>query len=126
MTKNIEKGYVLSANCPSRAILGHLTSRWGVLIMIVLRKGKKRFSEIRREIEGISERMLTQTLQHLEQDGMLIRTAINTVPPHVEYHLSIHGEQAADKLYALVDWLENTLPELPLPTANDHQQTSET
>lgn len=107
-----EKGRVLSKNCPSRDILNHLTSRWGTLVMMVLLGGTKRFSEIRREIEGISERMLTETLKQLENDGMLVRRAYHTVPPHVEYSLTPHGEQAGMKIHALVDWLENSLPDI--------------
>lgn len=104
-----EKGRVLSAQCPSRQILQHLTNRWGVLVMIVLANGTKRFSEIRREIEGVSERMLTQTLQQLEQDGMVHRKSYNTVPPHVEYSLTDYGKQASEKITDLVDWLEENL-----------------
>ena len=104
-----ERGYVLAANCPSRQILQHLTNRWGVLVMIVLMKGTKRFSEIRREIDGVSERMLTQTLQQLEQDGMLNRKSYNTVPPHVEYSLTDYGKEAGSRLVNLVDWLEENL-----------------
>ena len=105
----VGRGYVLAVNCPSRPILQHLTNRWGVLVMIVLMKGTKRFSEIRREIEGVSERMLTQTLQQLEQDGELIRKSQNTVPPHVEYTLTEYGTQAGEKLVALVNWLEENV-----------------
>ncbi|ACL33243.1 helix-turn-helix domain-containing protein [Glaesserella parasuis] len=108
-SNSIERGYVLSAQCPSREILQHLTNRWGVLVMIVLMKGTKRFSEIRREIDGVSERMLTQTLQQLEQDGMLNRKSYNTVPPHVEYSLTDFGLQAGSRLVDLVDWLEENL-----------------
>lgn len=104
-----DKGRVLSANCPSRQILQHLTNRWGVLVMIVLATGTKRFSEIRRDIEGISERMLTQTLQQLEHDGMVHRKSFNTVPPHVEYSLTEYGKIAGEKLTDLVDWLEENL-----------------
>ncbi len=108
-SNSIERGYVLSAQCPSRTILRHLTNRWGVLVMRVLMTGTKRFSEIRREIEGISERMLTQTLQQLEQDGMVHRKSYNTVPPHVEYTLTEYGKQAGAKISDLVDWLEENL-----------------
>ncbi|WFF38604.1 helix-turn-helix transcriptional regulator [Moraxella nasibovis] len=104
-----DKGRVLSKDCPSRAILNHLTSRWGVLVMIVLLDGTKRFSEIRREIEGVSERMLSETLKQLEADGMLIRHSYNTVPPHTDYTLTEYGRQASEKIYGLVDWLENNL-----------------
>lgn len=106
------KGRVLSKNCPSRDILNHLTSRWGTLVMIALLEDTKRFSEIRRTIEGISERMLTETLKQLENDGMLVRRAYHTVPPHVEYSLTEHGRQAGAKIRALVDWLENSLPDI--------------
>lgn len=106
---DFDKGRVLSKDCPSRLILNHLTSRWGVLVMIVLLDGTKRFSEIRREIEGVSERMLSETLKQLEKDGMLIRKSYNTVPPHTDYTLTEYGRQAAQKIDALVDWLENNL-----------------
>lgn len=106
------QGRVLSKNCPSRTILNHLTSRWGVLVMIVLLTGTKRFSEMRREIEGVSERMLSETLKQLEADGMLIRHSYNTVPPHTDYTLTAHGIQAAEKIRHLVDWLENNLNDI--------------
>lgn len=104
-----QKGRVLSKDCPSRTIFGHLTSRWGALVMIVLLDGTKRFSELRREIEGVSERMLSETLKQLEKDGMVIRHSYNTVPPHTEYTLTEYGRQAGERIFALVDWLENNL-----------------
>ena len=102
-----DKGRVLSANCPSRQILQHLTNRWGVLVMIALATGTKRFSEIRRDIEGISERMLTQTLQQLEQDGMVHRKSFNTVPPHVEYTLTDRGRSLKPVLDSMQQWGEH-------------------
>lgn len=107
-----EKGNVLAASCPSRLILQHLTSRWGVLVLIVLKDGTKRFSELRRAIDGVSERMLTQTLQNLEQDCMVIRHSYATVPPRVEYTLTPLGETAAAKVGDLVEWLQDTFPEI--------------
>lgn len=121
MSKNTLRGRVLSENCPSREILQHLTSRWGGLVMISLMSGTKRFSELRREIEGVSERMLTQTLQQLEADGMLSRYSFNTVPPKVEYSLTHYGKQAAEKYYYLVDWLESNLPDI-LSKQPSHQR----
>lgn len=103
------QGNVLAAACPSRQILEHLTSRWGVLVMLVLKDKVLRFSEIRRSIDSISERMLTQTLQNLEKDGMLIRTSYHTVPPHVDYRLTEYGQQASSKIADLVGWLEENL-----------------
>lgn len=112
MKNKLERGNVLAANCPSRKILNHLTSKWGVLVMTALYQQTKRFSELRREIEGINERMLSKTLQELEADGMVSRKSYNTVPPHVEYSLTHYGTQAGEQLQRLVYWLENNLSDL--------------
>ena len=109
MEKSIERGNVLASACPSRQILQHLTSRWGALVLVSLHCGTKRFSELRRAIDGVSERMLTKTLQELEADGMLIRKSYNTVPPQVDYTLTEFGAQASNKMFELVDWLETNL-----------------
>lgn len=109
MEKSIERGNVLASACPSRQILQHLTSRWGALVLVSLHSGTKRFSELRRAIDGVSERMLTKTLQELEADGMLIRKSYNTVPPQVDYTLTEFGAQASNKMFELVDWLEMNL-----------------
>ena len=109
MEKSVERGNVLASACPSRQILQHLTSRWGALVLVSLHSGTKRFSELRRSIDGVSERMLTKTLQELEADGMLIRKSYNTVPPQVDYTLTEFGSQASNKMFELVDWLEMNL-----------------
>ena len=109
MEKFFERGNVLASACPSRQILQHLTSRWGALVLVSLHSGTKRFSELRRAIDGVSERMLTKTLQELEADGMFIRKSYNTVPPQVDYTLTEFGAQASNKMFELVDWLEMNL-----------------
>ena len=109
MEKSVERGNVLASACPSRQILQHLTSRWGALVLVSLHSGTKRFSELHRAIDGVSERMLTKTLQELEADGMLIRKSYNTVPPQVDYTLTEFGAQASNKMFELVDWLETNL-----------------
>lgn len=116
------RGRVLSGSCPSRRILLHLTSRWGILVLVTLYTGTKRFGELRREIEGISERMLTQTLQNLEQDGMVYRHDFDSMPPHVEYSLTSFGKQAAEHLNTLVDWLEENMEEI-LAESRQHART---
>lgn len=98
------------ADCPSREILKHITSRWGVLVLIALQDGTRRFGELRRHIGGVSERMLAQTLQGLESDGLVDRVAFEVVPPHVEYSLTPLGHEAAEKVSALADWIETHLP----------------
>jgi len=99
-------GELLAAGCPSREVLKHVTSQWGVLVLIVLEGGTHRFSELRRKIGGVSERMLAQTLQLLEGDGFVLRRAFPVVPPHVEYSLTPLGEEVAEKVRILADWIE--------------------
>lgn len=101
---------VLAAECPSRAVLGHITSRWGTLVLIVLLERTHRFSELRRAIGGVSEKMLAQTLDALAYDGLVLRVAQQVVPPHVEYSLTPLGREAATRLEVLVDWIETNFP----------------
>ena len=103
-------GQVLSNACPSREILEHLTTKWSVLVLRCLSEGVHRFSELKQRIEGISEKMLAQTLKTLESDGFLIRTVYPVVPPKVEYQLTIMGSQASAKMTELVGWIERNLP----------------
>ncbi len=103
---------VLAAECPSRQVLSHLTSRWGTLVMLVLLTDTHRFSALRRRIGGVSERMLAQTLQQLESDGFIYRQVYDVVPPHVEYSLTPLGREAAAHLAALTGWIEDALPRI--------------
>lgn len=105
-------GQVLSNQCPSREILEHLTTKWSVLVLRCLSDGVHRFSELKQRIEGVSEKMLAQTLKVLEKDGFLIRTVYPVVPPKVEYQLTILGAQAAEKMTLLIGWIERNLPEI--------------
>jgi len=108
----LERGDLMAADCPSRDVLKHLTSRWGVLVLIALLPGTQRFSDLRRRIDGVSERMLAQTLQWLEGDGMVDRKAFRVVPPHVEYTLTPLGVEAAIKVRDLADWIEISFPDI--------------
>ncbi|HAE63306.1 helix-turn-helix transcriptional regulator [Acinetobacter johnsonii] len=105
-------GQVLSTECPSREILEHLTSKWSVLVLRCLSDGVHRFSELKQRIEGVSEKMLSQTLKTLEHDGLILRTVYPVVPPKVEYQLTILGSQAAEKTMYLIGWIEKSLPEI--------------
>jgi DNA-binding HxlR family transcriptional regulator len=105
-------GRVLSADCPSREVLRHLTSRWGLLVMVSLDERTMRFSDLRRQVEGVSERMLAQTLQALESDGFVKRVAHPVVPPHVDYSLTPLGVEAKERVLALATWVERNLPRI--------------
>lgn len=110
LSEQLLRGDLMAAGCPSREVLRHLTSRWGIVVLIGLEDGTKRFSQLRRLIGGVSERMLTQTLQWLEDDGLVERRAFDIVPPHVEYTLTPLGREAAEKVRLLADWVETNLP----------------
>lgn len=103
---------VMAPDCPSRRVLHHLTSRWGALVMVALALGPHRFSALRRQVRGISERMLAQTLQELEADGFVLRTAHAVMPPHVDYELTPLGQEAAAYLVPLIRWIEGALPRI--------------
>lgn len=112
LSERMRRGNLMAAACPSRDVLKHVTSRWGVLVLMALESGTHRFSELRRAIGGVSERMLAQTLQWLEQDGLVDRVVFDEVPPHVEYSLTGLGREAAEKVRELADWIEVNLPRI--------------
>jgi len=112
LSERLARGDLMAAACPSREVLKHVTSRWGVLVLLALQGGTHRFSELRRAIGGVSERMLAQTLQWLEGDGLVDRVAFEVVPPHVEYSLTPLGREAAERVRALADWIEVSLPRI--------------
>jgi DNA-binding HxlR family transcriptional regulator len=95
---------VFPAGCPSRTVLDHITSKWGVLILLALSEGEQRWSELRRRAEGVSEKMLAQTLKTLERDGLVSRKAQPVIPPRVDYSLTERGYELSGLLVPLVAW----------------------
>ncbi|ASD20837.1 transcriptional regulator [Cryobacterium sp. LW097] len=96
---------VFAAGCASRVVLDHVTSKWGVLVIVALTETSLRWGELRRGIEGISEKMLAQTLRTLEADGLVHRDAQPTIPPRVDYSLTDRGQELAAHLLPLVRWV---------------------
>lgn len=90
--------------CPSRRLLDRIGDRWTVLVVGTLDNGPRRFSEIRRSVAGVSQKMLTQTLRGLERDGLVTRTVYAEVPPRVEYELTPAGRTLREPLKALERW----------------------
>jgi len=90
----------------SRSVLDHVTSRWGVRVLMGLQDGARRFNELRRLIGGVSDKMLAQTLQVLEEDGLVDRSVSPHSPPRVEYALSAMGQEIAMHLRTLTDWID--------------------
>jgi DNA-binding HxlR family transcriptional regulator len=96
---------ILPSACPSRTVLDHVTSKWGVLILLALSAQDRRWGELRRTVQGVSEKMLAQTLRTLEQDGLVLRVAHPVIPPHVEYSLTARGRELSERLVPLMDWI---------------------
>lgn len=94
----------------TREILDRIGDKWSLYIIATLRSGTRRFNELRREIEGISQRMLTLTLRGLERDGLVTRTIYPTIPPRVDYQLTELGETLLEPVMALVAWAEKNKP----------------
>ncbi|MBI5891259.1 MAG: helix-turn-helix transcriptional regulator [Nitrosomonadales bacterium] len=112
LSTRMRRGDLFATECPSREVLNHVTSRWGVLVLVALMEGTHRFSELRRRIGGVSEKMLAQTLQYLEKDGFIDRVSHPVVPPHVEYSLTPLGRDVAGQVGALAEWIEINLPKI--------------
>ncbi len=112
LASRLQRGELFAVQCPSRGVLQHVTSRWGVLVLVALLSGTHRFSDLRRKIGGVSEKMLAQTLQWLEGDGFVLRTQYPVVPPHVEYSLTPMGLEVAQQVEGLADWIEGNMPRI--------------
>ena len=107
-----EKPCVLNPGCPSRMVLDRIADKWTALIIHVLSAGVLRHSELRRQVSGVSQKMLTQTLRSLENDGLVERKIYPVVPPKVEYRLTPLGKTLIEPLEAICQWAEKHLPEL--------------
>lgn len=103
---------VYRENCPTRQVLDRIGDKWTTLVIGLLENGPMRFSELQRCIEGVSQKMLTQTLRGLERDGLVIRTVYAEVPPRVEYRLTALGETLCPAIAAIVNWSENHIDEV--------------
>ncbi|MFF4402388.1 winged helix-turn-helix transcriptional regulator [Streptomyces sp. NPDC001480] len=126
-----EMGPAGEAMCPYRLVLEHITSRWGVLVLIALLERSYRFSELRREIgrigRGVSEKMLTQTLQTLERDGLVHRDAKPVIPPRVDYSLTEMGREAAEQVRGLAVWTQERMDDVQQArTAYDEARAAQT
>ncbi|MEU9124272.1 helix-turn-helix domain-containing protein [Streptomyces sp. NPDC048506] len=103
---------VFARDCPSRETLKHVTDRWGSLTLGALLDGTFRFNELRRRVEGVSEKMLAQTLHALERDGLVHREAQQSNPPRVDYALTPLGVQVARQLHLLIALVEARMPQV--------------
>jgi DNA-binding HxlR family transcriptional regulator len=103
---------VFAKACPSRGTLEHVTGRWGGLTLGALYEGSLRFNELRRRVDGVSEKMLSQTLHALERDGLVHRDAQPTNPPRVDYELTPLGRGVAERLLTLIHFVEGQMDDV--------------
>jgi DNA-binding HxlR family transcriptional regulator len=113
---NVSNPY--SSDCPTRKVLDRIADKWAVLVLGLLIEGPIRFNRLRRAVEGISQKMLSQTLKSLERDGLISRKAFATVPVTVEYAITPLGRTLATTLDALRIWAETHMEEV---TANQQR-----
>ncbi|MFN8528801.1 MAG: helix-turn-helix domain-containing protein [Anaerolineae bacterium] len=116
-----------ASDCPVRQALDRLGDKWTTLIIGMLEDGPKRFSELRHGIQGISQKMLTQTLRSLERDGLVKRTLYPEIPPRVEYELTPLGKTLCEPIAAIIRWTEEHISEVvTAQRAYDEVQASDT
>lgn len=105
---------VFSRRCASREVFQHVTGRWGALVVVALGDSDTamRFGELRRRVDGVSDRMLSQTLTQLEREGVVVRAVRSSIPPHVDYVLTPLGRKMAAPLSVLIEVVEAELPQV--------------
>lgn len=114
---------VMVATCPSRTSLAKIANKWTAMIVIALKDGPLRFGALREAVDGISGKVLTETLRDLERDGILSRTMYNEMPPRVEYELTPLGQTLREPLTALGRWAEEHIADV-LQARDDYDQRS--
>jgi DNA-binding HxlR family transcriptional regulator len=112
--EKVREHHVWSARCPSRRLLDLIADKWTMLVIVTLAGGPKHYSQLKREVGGISHKMLSQTLQRLEKRRFVTRTVYPTVPPRVEYALTALAQTLLPTLCALIDWAQTHSAEFPM------------
>lgn len=109
---------VMAAACPTRQVIARIGDKWTLLVLYALGRGTRRFSELRTEVDGISQKMLTQTLRGLERDGLVERQVYPVVPPKVEYSLTPLGKSLADRISTMRAWAYDHMDEIEAARAS--------
>ncbi|MCW4460771.1 helix-turn-helix transcriptional regulator [Sphingomonas sp. BT-65] len=106
------RGDVYAADCPTRKLLDRIADKWSVLILLLLGQEEMRFNALKRRVEGVSQKMLSQTLRSLERDGLVSRTVVATVPVTVTYAITPLGYGLIGSLQSMIDWAETHMPDV--------------
>lgn len=113
---------VLSAACPTRQVINRIGDRWSLLVLYALEHGTLRFQELRRAVDGVSQKMLTQTVRALERDGLVKRTVYASVPPRVEYALTPLGRGLTERIAAIRVWAYENIDDIERARRNFDRQ----
>lgn len=103
---------VMAATCPSRVVLNRIGARWSIFVVTALADGPMRFTELKRYVQGVTAKALTETLRALEQDGLVLREQFDENPPRVEYRLTPLGRSLLVPLQGVREWAESHVPEI--------------
>jgi DNA-binding HxlR family transcriptional regulator len=103
---------VMAAACPTRQVIGRVGDKWSLLVVYALSAGTRRFSQLHSDVDGISQKMLTQTLRGLERDGLVHRHVYATIPPKVEYQLTPLGQSLEDAIATVRRWAYTHMDEI--------------
>jgi len=103
------RGNAYAADCPTRQLLDRIGDKWSALILLLLGDGELRFNELKRRIDGVSQKMLSQTLRSLERDGLVTRTVAPTVPVSVTYAITPLARELMAALRLMIDWAETRM-----------------
>ena len=114
MVSKEEQEPLLDRDCPVRQLINIVGDKWTLPVLYVLKQNTKRYSELQREIPGISKKMLTQTLRRLESDKIIKRTVYAVIPPKTEYNLTVFGKKLIDPIEVLADWAWDHQKELKI------------
>jgi DNA-binding HxlR family transcriptional regulator len=120
------RGDVFAAACPTRQLLDRIADKWSTLVLIVLGQGPVRFNGLKRRIDGVSQKMLSQTLKSLERDGLVSRTVVATAPVTVTYAVTPLGRGLMASMQAMIDWAETRMPEVAAAQAEYDRGCRET
>jgi DNA-binding HxlR family transcriptional regulator len=108
----MSQGNAFDPECPTRLVLDRIGDKWTVLVVLTLRDGARRFTELRKAVNGVTPKVLTQTLRAMERDGLLTRQVFAEVPPRVEYELTPLGMSLQAPIQAITDWAEKNVSEV--------------
>jgi len=108
----LSRGDVYARDCPTRQLLDRIGDKWSVLILLLLGERETRFAQLKRRIDGVSQKMLSQTLRSLERDGLITRHVVATVPVTVSYRITPLGQELLAALQMMIDWAETRMDQV--------------